>query len=162
MKKYAVSALFLLFATGSSLLAQESTVLSEKKEHRNEFGKGKHKVMSAEERTNFIAKEIGLTDAEKVKVQALFIKQDEKREKHRLELEQARLKEMTKMAEERKSQDAELEKIIGKEKFQKVIAKRAEMEAKMKEHRALRENKGVYANDSTSHRKRKNRSGVTE
>lgn len=162
MKRYVVSALFLLFVTSSSLFAQTPVATPEKKDHRNEFGGGKHKLLSAEERTNFIAKEVGLTDAEKVKVQALFTKQDEKREKHRIELEQARLKEITKMEAERKTQDAELEKIIGKEKFQKVLAKRAEMETKMKERRALREKGGVTAGDSAFHKKRKMRPEVAE
>jgi hypothetical protein len=162
MKKYALSALFLLFVTSASLLAQAPVAKSEQKNRRDEFAGRKHKVFSAEERTNFIAKEVGLTDAEKVKVQALFVKQDQKREKHRLEIEQIRLKELTKMEEERKLQDAELETIIGKEKFQKVVAKRAEMEAKIKEHRALKEKRGANANDSTFHKKRKLRPQATE
>jgi hypothetical protein len=162
MKKYAKLSFFLLFGICIYLSAQTPENSPEKKEHKHEFAGTRHKMMTAEERTNFIAKEIGLTDAEKLKVMALFTKQDEKREKHRLELEQLRLKELSKIEEERKTQDAELEKIIGKEKFQKVVAKRAEMEAKMKEHKALRESRGENANDSTFQKKKKMHPRVTE
>ena len=91
--------------------------------------------MTAKDRVEWIAKEVDLTDAQKAEVEELFKKQDAKRaedmakmresreqsvanrDKMREEMREMRTKEMEK-------NQAELEKIIGKEKADKIKALR--------------------------------------
>ena len=79
-----------------------------------------------------MAKQLNLTDAEKAKVKALFESQDANRQKKQAEMKKTREEMKAKFEAERKSQDAELQKIIGAEKFQKFQATRAERFEKMK------------------------------
>lgn len=89
--------------------------------------------MTAKDRVNWMAKEIDLTDAQKVEIEALFVKQDAKRAEDMAKMREGRDQGATnrdKMREEmRTMRDAEmkknqeeLEKIIGKEKSEKLDA----------------------------------------
>lgn len=147
MKKFAGLLMIALFVFGMTVSAQEQTPPARKGQMK-EMRKGDHPMLTPEKRAEFITKELGLTDAEKAKVQALFEKQDAKMKAHQAEMEKIREELKAKFEAERKAQDAELEKIIGKEKFQKHEALRAEREEKMKQRREM------APNDSTSARKR--------
>ena len=71
-------------------------------------------------------------DAEKAKVEALFEKQDKKREEFKAEAKKLN-EERGKLMEERKVEDEELQAIIGKEKFEKLQSIRTERQARMRE-----------------------------
>ena len=82
-----------------------------------------------------MAKALGLTDTEKSKVQVLFEKQDAKREQHLAVVNKVRDEQMAQLETERKSMNADLEKIIGTEKYQKLENKRTELKANLQERR---------------------------
>ncbi len=146
MKKVILLSMVLFCANGVFVSAQDKSPAMEKKGPRHEM-KGKM-PLSAEQRMLLIAKELGLSDAEKVKVKTLFEKQDVQRAKDRAEIEKMRKAEMAKVEAYKKAQDEELQKIIGKEKYEKLQLKRAEMQMK---HHA----RGEFANDSIAKRKTK-------
>ena len=146
MKKVIFLSMFVLCANGVFVSAQEKCPAMEKHGSKHEMKGGM--PLSAEQRMLLIAKELGLTEDEKTKVKALFEKQDEQRVKEREEIEKMRKAEMAKMEAYKKTQDEELQKIIGKEKYEKLQLKRAEMQMKHHGH-------GEFANDSISKRKMK-------
>jgi len=154
MKKYAMLALATVFMFSVTLMAQEQTPPAGRKGHKKELRQGVGLKVTAQQRAEHMAKVVGLTDDEKVKVQALFEKQDAKRLQHRAEMQKVRQAQLAKFANERKVQDAELEKIIGKEKFQKHESIRADRQAKMKQRR-----EGVNRNDTTCRPGRGHRHG---
>jgi Spy/CpxP family protein refolding chaperone len=81
-----------------------------------------------------LAKQLGLTDDEKTKVQALFEKQNADREKMRSEGTNLTREQMrTKMDEMRKSEETEMQKILTPEKFAKYQDLRKEQMEKMKQ-----------------------------
>jgi predicted RNA-binding protein YlqC (UPF0109 family) len=108
---------------------------------RRNFPPTKGVQLTPETRAAKMATQIGLTDVEKAKVQALFEKQAVIQMKQK-EDNKARLEV------ERKAQNAELQKIIGKEKFQKLEIARTQRQEKMKHW------KEKNPNDSTAHEMR--------
>jgi Spy/CpxP family protein refolding chaperone len=85
-------------------------------------------------RAERLAKQLGLTDDEKAKVQALFEKQNADREKMRSEGANLTREQMrTKMDEMRKSEETEMQKILTPEKFTKYQELRKEQMEKMKQ-----------------------------
>lgn len=85
-------------------------------------------------RAERLAKQLGLTDDEKAKVQALYEKQNAEREKMRSEGTQLTREQMrTKMDEMRKSEETEMQKILTPEKFQKFQDLRKEQMEKMRQ-----------------------------
>lgn len=107
------------------LLGTVTTVEAQRRDMRKgEMRQGKREMMSAEQRAGFMAKQLDLTDAERLKLQALFEKQETKAMKHREEMQKMREERRAKMAAERKANQAELIKIIGNDKFQELQAKR--------------------------------------
>ena len=87
--------------------------------------------ISAEERTEKMTKELNLTDEQKTKVLELFKKEEMERKDFKPQSRPDPEEMKAKFEEERKKQDAELEKIIGKEKFAQYEVLR---EKEMKEH----------------------------
>ncbi|MGB4415861.1 MAG: hypothetical protein WBI53_13375 [Paludibacter sp.] len=139
MKKYVMLALVAIFTMSFALNAQEQ------RPPRGERD-GQRMQITAKERAEHLSKKLELTDAEKAKVQALYEKQDKDREMMRAEAQkkkaeavQNREEMRAQFEERRKAEDVELEKIIGKEKFEKLQKIRAERQEKMK---ARREEKG--------------------
>jgi len=133
MKKYFMLALAAIFTIGLSMNAQNQ---------RQPRGEGRHgdhnRKITPELRAEKMTKELNLTADEKAKVLELFAQQEEKMKAFKAENEKliekkrAEVKErMGKFDAERKAQDAELEKIIGKEKFAKHQAIRIEQLEKM-------------------------------
>jgi len=95
------------------------------------FNQSERPQVSPEKRAEKMAKELGLSDAEKVKVQALFEKQEAARIQHQSEVTKLREERMAKFEAERKAQDAQLIKIIGQEKFQKLENERIAFKEKI-------------------------------
>jgi len=150
MKKLALLSMLMIGAITIALNAQDENFTPQMKGPKHAMAGMKHKPLTAEQRTLLLVKELGLTDAEKAKVKALFEKQDAQREKEQAEREKIRTAEMAKIEAYKKAQDAELEKIIGKEKYEKLVLKRTEMQLKMNHFN----NKGAVSNDSTMNKRK--------
>ena len=133
MKKYAMLVLASTILFSVAVSGQEQTPPPGRKGERKEFKQAVRPQVSPEKRAVKMAKELELTDAQKAKVQALFEKQEATRVKHQSEVIKLREEHMAKFEAERKAQDAELIKIIGQDKFQKLESERAEHKAKMME-----------------------------
>lgn len=113
----------------------------------NEMRQPERKMLSPEKRAEFMAKQLELTPAEKVRVQALFEKQEAKANQRQEEMKKMREEHRTKMEAERSANQAELIKIIGNEKFQKMQSQRIarlEKENRMMKMRANRVNCPCY------------------
>lgn len=152
MKKYALLVLATLLMMSVAITAQEQqTPLHGRRAEKKELKQGERAQMTPQTRAERMAKELGLTDSERKKVQALFERQEAKRVQHQAEIDKQKARFREKFEAERKVQDAELEKIIGKEKFQKMETKRAQQMEKMK----LRKDR--MPGDSTSHKNRPHR-----
>jgi hypothetical protein len=133
MKKYVMLAIASVFIVNVATMAQEQTppqgTGGEKKELKQDV---RHQV-SPQKRAETIALKLGLTEVQKTKVQELFEKQDVVRNKHLADTKKLWEEHLVKFENERKAQDAELEKIIGKANFQKLENERIERKAKMAE-----------------------------
>lgn len=138
MKKYVMLALVAIFTMSFAVNAQDQ------RPPRGEAGRGEGQRvhLTAKERADRLAKQLELSDAEKAKVEALYEKQDKKREEMRAEAQKLKEKKdqlvedrKEKFEAQRKADDAELESIIGKEKMEKLQKIRAERQAKMQERR---------------------------
>lgn len=136
MKKTLIVMLCTLFTLSVTTFAQKE---NQPQQTKKEMKQNPPKRMSAEERANYWAKELNLTDEEKAKVTELFKKEDENRAKYREEMQGNREEMRAQMRKDRKANDAELEKIIGKEKFQKYDSIRSEQ---MKNRRRTPPTKG--------------------
>lgn len=99
-----------------------------------------------EQRADRLVKELELNDAQKAKLVEYYKKQDENFAKRRAEMQKTRKKKQetaqaerekfnAEMAKLRKAQDAELEKIIGKDKMEQHKKNQAERAKKFKERR---------------------------
>jgi hypothetical protein len=106
---------------------------------------GERPMMTPQIRAERMAKELNLTDAEKSKVQALFEKENADRKSNQAEVQKTKEELKTDFEKQRKANNAELENIIGKEKYQKYVNLRQE---RMKERREK------MMNDSISHEKK--------
>jgi|GEM_PF-322750 len=135
MKKYAMLVLACAFMFSVATIAQEQNPPQGKKGERKEFRQNERSQLSAEKRAERMAKVLELSNAEKVKVQALFEKQDAKRLEHQAAVKKVIAEQKDQFEANRKAQDAELEKIIGKEKFKLLETRRAELQDKMKARR---------------------------
>lgn len=133
MKKHGMLVLALTFALGLAVSAQDQQPPRPERGPRKEFRQGDHPMMTAKERAEKMAKQLGLSDAEKAKVQALFEKQDAKRKEQMEKGEKMKAEMKEKFEAERKANDDELQKIIGPEKFKKLQDMRTEKMEKMKE-----------------------------
>jgi len=151
MKKYAVLVFIFLLVVGFTVSAQDQTSTPARKGQMREQRKGDQSTITPEKRAERMATDLGLTNAEKVKVQALFEKQDAKMKAQHAEMKKVREEQRAKIESERKVQDQELEKIIGKEKFQKHQSMRAERHTKVKQrHEKMKHRTQIPSNDSTS------------
>lgn len=151
MKKYVlfVMASFMLFGIA---MAQPQNSPQGKMGMKNEFRNGKMPMMSPQRRSEQMAKVLGLTDEEKVKVQALFEKQAADQKQLQAEVQKTRAEFKAKFESQRKAQDQELQSIIGQEKFSKLQSLRIEHMGKMISK--MKHNGCRMMNDST-HRPQK-------
>lgn len=127
MKKYAMLLLVGAFMFGVSAMAQEQVPQGKKG-----MGSEVKQAPTPEKRAERLAKDLGLTDAEKVKVQELYVKQDANLEKFKSEVGKENPDFKKKMKDFRDSQDAELSAVIGAEKFKQLQTIREERKQKMK------------------------------
>jgi len=159
MKKYAMLVLASMFLFNVATTGQEKAPSQQKKGEWKKSDQDERLQVSPQMRAEKMAKKLGLTDAEKNKVEALFVKQDAKRDQHEAEIKKVRDERMARFENERKAQDAELEKIIGNEKFQKLENERSERKAKMTERREGNQDRRVA---NRIHRKEYNRIESTQ
>ena len=139
MKKYAFMIFASLFIFNAAIIAQEmaapaSPPMMMKKEMRIEHH---HGIVTPLMRADKMAKTLGLTDAEKAKVKELFEKQDAARIKMADEVYKIKQEMKVKFENARKANEADLEKIIGKDKFEKLQALKTEGKKKMEDHRSM-------------------------
>jgi len=135
MKKYGVLALAFGFIFSLAVSAQDQTPPPVKDGHQKEFKHDKKPKLSAQKRAGYLAVDLELTDAQRAKVQALYEKQDKAHEARQVEVQKLREQEKAKFEADHKANDAEMEKILGTEKFQQFKAKQAEREKKLNEKR---------------------------
>lgn len=127
MKKYAMLALTAIFMVSMVTMAQDQTPTPPTPPaNRGEFRQGGNQQFSAEQRVERLAKDISLTDEQKVKVKALYEKYDADFTKLRTEGNREDPGFREKMKALRDAQDKELEAIIGTENAQKLKQIRAE------------------------------------
>lgn len=119
----------------------------------------RERVFTPEQRAERLATDLNLTDKQKAEVTEFYKKQGEERAKKRAEFQKNQAKKQAanqadrekfraEMLKERKAHDAELEKIIGKDKMAELIKIREARQQKMKENRDKRQGtrKGKPAN----------------
>lgn len=133
MKKYGILVMTLAFCFSLAVLAQNQMPPQPRGQHQKEFKHAEKPKLSAQKRAGYLAVDLELTDAQRAKVQALFEKQDKIREERQAEIKKMKEQEMAKMDAERKANEAEMEKILGTEKYQQFKTKQAEKMQKMKE-----------------------------
>lgn len=133
MKKYGMFVLALAFIFSLAVSAQDQMPPQGENGPKKEFRQGNRPPATPQMRAERMAKQLSLTDAEKASVQALFEKQEANREKKKAEIQKTKEEMKTQFEADRKAQDAELEKIIGTEKFKKFEVARAERMERMKQ-----------------------------
>ena len=127
MKKYARLLLAALFLFSMTAMAQEQTPVTTNPPAQNGMRQGPRQQLSAQVRAENMAKDLSLTDAEKVKVQEVFEKNDVIFTKFRTEVSRDSPDFREKFKALRDAQNADLVKVIGQEKFdtyQKLQAER--------------------------------------
>jgi hypothetical protein len=133
MKKNLILMVGALFLISVASQAQNQKNVSDKEGTKKEMRQNAPQRMSAENRAEYWAKELNLTNEEKGKITELFKKQDETRMQQRSDMQKSREERQAFMESQRKANDAEMEKIIGKEKFQKYDSIRSERMQKMRD-----------------------------
>lgn len=124
MKRIVIIAGIALLSAGMWVSAQTTDRPGAKKGERYEMRQGNWEHMNPEKRAEMMASQLQLSEAEQVKLKALFEKQEAKAAKHREEMKKQRDENRAKMEAERKANQAELIKVIGQEKFNELQAKR--------------------------------------
>lgn len=120
MKKNLLVALIALFMISSAVSAQSIANQGKPGEFKKEMRSHKKGFETPTMRATKMAKLLDLTDAEKGKVKSLIEKEDANRIKMMDEMQAMREEMRLKVEKQRKSNNEDLEKIIGKEKFQKL------------------------------------------
>jgi len=123
MKKYLKLALASVFIFSMTAFAQAP--------QGGGFGGGMRQQQPPKERAEALAKDLGLNDEVKAKVQALYEKNDAAMTKFRTEVTRDSPDFMEKMQAMRAAQNAELVKIIGQENFDKYQKLQAERRQQM-------------------------------
>ena len=130
MKKHGMFLMAIGMMFCMTVSAQDQSSQTDNRPPRQEMRQQQTPQVRAER----LAKQLGLTDDEKTKVQALFEKQNADREKMRSEGTNLTREQMrTKMDEMRKSEETEMQKILTPEKFAKYQDLRKEQMEKMKQ-----------------------------
>lgn len=161
MKKYAILLMVSVFMLGMLVQAQQPQSPQKHDAQKKEFNHGEKPQITAAKRAGYLAVDLELTDAQRAKVQVLFEKQDKIRAEHQAEMKKLKEQEMAKMVAERNAQEAEMEKIIGAEKFQQLKAKQEQRHEKVKQHHEkMKQRREMTPNDSTCARNRGPRPGL--
>jgi hypothetical protein len=133
MKKNVYLVMCMMLVVTFTLSAQQPMMNRSKQVHRNERSMEHRQrgLVTPQMRADRMATELGLSEGEKAKVKDLFEKEDANKVKRMDEVQKIRKEMKAKIDGDKKSITAELEKIIGKDKVQKLADKREEMRAKM-------------------------------
>ena len=150
-----------------AMLFSASTLLLNAQPPRQHNGNGQgqgqgpgqnREMLTPETRADRMAKHLELTDAQKAKVLELFKQEDVKMKAMREEVKALREKnekmsdaQREKFAAQRKAHEAELEKIVGQEKYAKLKVEREGQMQKMKEKRAHMEGNNAGAQRPPMH-----------
>ena len=130
MKKHGMFLMAIGMMFCMAVSAQDQSSQTDNRPPRQEMRQQQTPQVRAER----LAKQLGLTDDEKTKVQALFEKQNADREKMRSEGTNLTREQMrTKMDEMRKGEETEMQKILTPEHFKKYQDLRKEQMEKMKQ-----------------------------
>ena len=157
MKKYGMLALATIFMISLNVNAQDQPQAPAHPACKMNGMGMKHspkEMLSPEKRADKMASTLGLTDAQKNDVKALFEKQDAKRKVEMEKIAKMRAEMKAKFEAQRKANDEDLTKIIGQEKFQKLQLMRAEkigemkgrMQERMREKRPMHQNHPAQTN----------------
>jgi hypothetical protein len=132
MQKCSLLALAFFLILNMGLKAQNSfqSTTQGKNSHKNEMKRSQKSILAVEKRVDKMTQELGLSAEERVKVLALYEKQDNKFRDHVGDDPTMRDELKTKSEWDSKASDVELAKIIGPEKFQKWKEIRAKHEQK--------------------------------
>lgn len=114
MKKFLLLAVAAIFAFCVSAQNQPPR-------NGNGEGHGQGPRLTAKERAERLAKQLELTTDQTAQLEQFYVKQDKTREEMRAKGEGDREAMREKFEKQRKADDAELETILGKEKFQKFV-----------------------------------------
>lgn len=143
MKKYGMLALAFGFIFSLALSAQDQMPPKGQGERgpRPEMRQGGDRAqMTPQVRAQRMAKQLDLTADQQAQVQALYEKQNAEHQKKQAEVKTTGEDMKAKFEAERKTNDEELAKILGSEKFQKWQSLLAERQQKMKERKEAQEN----------------------
>jgi periplasmic protein CpxP/Spy len=137
MSKYVTFAMAVIIMLGTTLSVQAQARQNRQRPAAgNEMRQPERKTVTPEKRAEFMAKQLELTDAEKVKLQDFIEKQEVKAKQRQEEMKKVREAQREKIEADRKANQAELIKIIGNEKYQQMQSQRiARLE---KENRMLK------------------------
>lgn len=136
MKKFNLTLVAFIFALSTAVVAQPR---QNRQQHQAPcMGmQVKDSVrLSPQKRAGYMAVDLELTDAQRKKLEAFFVKQDKQRETQRAEMAKSREQQKLKAEEARKANQAELEKILGSEKYAQHKAQIEERQNAMKNRRA--------------------------
>lgn len=126
MKKYGMLVIAAIFMVSMAAMAQDPIPPQGQDGQKKEFNQHARPQPTPQIRAERLAKQLSLTEEQKIKVQALYEKQDADRAKAKIEAKKTREEMRAQFDADRKAQDEALAKIIGPEKFQKFQAARAE------------------------------------
>jgi hypothetical protein len=124
MRKYAMLAMGAILMFSMALMAQGQPQPKHRRADKKEVKQDVKKMITPEKRAEFMAKQLELTDAEKAKIQAMFEKQAAKNKQHIEEIKKMKEEQKARFEAERDAREADLIKIIGNEKFQKLQSMR--------------------------------------
>jgi len=159
MRRYVTFAMAVILMLGTTLSVQAQARQNRQRPAAgNEMKQPERKTVTPEKRAEFMAKQLELTDAEKAKVQALFEKQEVKAKQRQEEMKKMREEHRAKMDAERSVNQAELIKIIGKEKFQEMLSQRIARLEKENSMLKMRAQRG----DCPYYKQARNRPGMRE
>jgi len=124
MRKYVMIVMVAIFMSGNAFNAQGQPQPRHKRADKKEVKQEEKKMITPEKRAEFMAEQLELTDAEKSKVQDLFVKQEARNKQHMEEIKKLKEEQKAKFEAEKAAREADLIKIIGNEKFQKLQSMR--------------------------------------
>lgn len=146
MRKYEMIAMATIFMLSTALVAQPQP--KRMNDGVNKFRQGEKQMITPEKRAETLAKKLELSDVEKVEVQALFEEQEAKNKQRMEEIQKMREERKARFEAEKIAQEADLIKIIGNEKFQKLQSMRiAHLEKENRMHKMRAMSQRVRDND---------------
>lgn len=137
MKKYGIAIVAMIFAFSTVMMAQQPQRPNQKARQgeRKEMRQENKEKLTPQKRAGYMAVDLELTDAQRKKLEVFFEKQDKQREEHRAEMAKVREQQRLKAEDMRKANEAEMEKILGPEKFAQHKAQVADRQAKIAERK---------------------------